>query len=203
MKSVDGRRPPKRTYLREYVGIGMAAMLMGRSMEQTGVVYDVINEFGIPVYKIGGVSLISYQDLVVCAGERLGDSPEPPWPDELGNLLVDNIFSRTELADLLNVSVGTIHRRAADGEIQALDLSEWNMHSMYYYDGSATKQLPVELNMGGRRIKVSLQGKELHIDIWMDDPAHAVCFDPEPNKAWFIERYTNNTNVLVEVHDKE
>lgn len=203
MVGLDERRPPSGTKLGDYIGIGMAAMLMGRTPEQTGVVYDIIDKHGIPVYKVGGVSLISFEDLAVCLGEKLDKNAAPMWPKEIGELPMKHIFSRTELAKMLNVSVGTIHRRATEGKITALDLSEWNMHSMYYYNGQVAPQLPVELTIGGRRVKVSLSDEELHVDVWTNEQTRAVCFNLEPNKVWFTEKYTNNTNVLVRVHNKE
>lgn len=197
-------RKPQHGTLRQYVGIGMAAMMVGRTPEQTGIIYDTINEYDIPVYKVGGVSLISFDDLVVTLGHRLTPpDAEPLWPQEVGDLPVRDLYSRTELAALLNVSVGTIHRRAAEGKIIALDLSEWNMHSMYYYDGPTVEQLPVETRIGGRRVRLSVIDGELHIDVWTEGPTHAICFNLEPNKAWFVENYTNETDVFVRVHNKE
>lgn len=203
MTDGNERRPPPETKLGDYVGIGMAAILLGRSPEQTGIVYDMINEYEIPVYKVGGVSLVSFDDLAACSGGKLTRNAAPLWPQEIGGLPLKSIFSRTELASLLNVSVGTIHRWATSGKITAIDLSEWNMHSLYYYGGPIAPQLPVEFRMGGRQVKVSLHNGELHIDIWTEEPVGAICFDLEPTKAWFREVYTNNTHVLVQVHDKE
>jgi len=188
-------KPPGQ--LGEYIGIGMAAMLLGRSPEQTGIVYDIIRDNSVRLYKVGGVSLIEYDDLCWAAGDMMLPDASPPWPEYMMDLPMENIYSRGELADKLNLSVGSIHRKARMGaDIQPLDLSEWRMHTLYYYDGNGVKPLPKEVMIDGYKVTLSLSGGMLLIDVAYDFELEALCFGPEPAKAWFMD----GNEVAIEVH---
>jgi hypothetical protein len=90
MTKLDGK-------LGDYVGIGMAAMMVGRSPEQTGVIYDLISVSGMQVYKIGGVSLLRFDDFAYNINPV--DAGQPLWPDELADLPMQHLYSRSELWD--------------------------------------------------------------------------------------------------------
>ena len=117
---------------------------------------------------------------------------------------MEHLYSRSELAELLNVSVGSVHRFAKLGTVEAIDLSAWNMHSLYYYnpDGS-TPALPIVLNAWGYNVRLlNIGNNELKIDIEVDNynSIQATCFGPEPDKVWFLDG--NEPIITVEIHKR-
>jgi len=183
--------------LGDHIGIGMAAMMMDRAPEQTGAIYDIIRANNVTVFKIGGVSLMKLKDWQ----QASGISSDPPWPEELARLPMDYLYSRSQLAAILHVSVGTIHRMARLGDIDAIDLSEWNMNSLYYYpnDKVGFAAIPKIINAWGYKIQATLDDGQLGIEIWPNEPCQpaATCFFIEPDKVWFVDNGDETLATIV------
>lgn len=190
--------------LGNYIGIGMAAMLLGKPMRHTGEVYSLVKEHNIPKYKIGGTSLLEYESFAKSAGIG-GDSLCPLWPDEFIDIPMSRLYSRWELADALGVSIGTIYNMVEHGEVVALDLSPWKMNTLYYFSGDMPQiSQPSFVDIDDTRIKVSRkEDGAIKIDIWKEDAdkVEAACWEHEPSKAWFSGG--KGPVIAIEVHKKE
>jgi hypothetical protein len=190
--------------LGDYVGIGMAATMLGKPPEHTGTVYNIINDGNLIIYKVGGVALIKAKAFGKAATRCGYKTDPPPWPEEYADLPMKNIYSRKQIADLLGLSVGTIYNLVKRGDIDALDLSRWNMSSMYYYfRENSTDRLPVYVTALGHDVKLYADGGMLVVEIGspIGSALESLCFGPEPSKAWFMD----GAEVAIEVRivDKE
>ena len=115
-----------------------------------------------------------------------------------------HIYSRNQLADVLQVSVGSVHRYAKLGIVQAIDLSTWNMHSLYYYDvDNGEEILPMVVMPWGYKVKLSTSGLgDLRIDIETDkyNNLEATCFGPLPDQVWFMDG--EEPMITVQIHNR-
>jgi len=194
--------------LGDYVGVGMAAMILGRSPEQTGAIYELINTENIKTWKLGGMTLMKYDDFVDAAKSLYDTSGwRPLWPKELAVLPMGDLYSRQTMAATLGVSIGTVHRMARKGEITAIDLSEWNMNSLYYYVDYDKEQLivPITVNAWGNDVKLDLVEGQLHVHIWPvgNNKLKSAGFLLEPSKAWFVDDKIEDVYIIVQVHQRK
>ena len=148
--------------LSDYVTVAMAVEMLGHSRDQTGRFYSLVAQ-GLPTYKLGGTTLAKTKDFTAIAGLPAGTSSL--WPAELAGLQMNNLYSRNDTANLLNVAPRTVNSYANRGKITAYDLSPWGGHVVYRLSGNSapSKQMKIadwtiKATLGNGKLTVRIQG---------------------------------------------